>query len=83
MNKTIEPVDMLLFCPRCSAQHVDAMQLDRGWTNPPHRSHECQSCGTVWRPADVATNGVAEIQTKGQADGSANPRDYWHQETAQ
>jgi hypothetical protein len=68
-----EPLDMILFCPRCSHQHVDAPQPEKGWTNPPHRSHECQSCGHVWRPADLPTNGVATITTKGKADGSNTP----------
>lgn len=38
------------------------------WDNPPHRSHLCARCGHVWRPADVPTNGVAAIKTKGQRD---------------
>ena len=73
------PVDMVLFCPACGLQHVDAPEMPRGipsaggatlpgWTNPPHRSHLCASCGTIWRPADVATNGVQAIRTKGERD---------------
>lgn len=38
------------------------------WTNPLHKSHLCHSCGIVWRPADVPTNGVAEIKTRGKED---------------
>lgn len=38
------------------------------WDNPPHRSHECQKCMYVWRPADVATTGVATIKTAGKND---------------
>ena len=38
------------------------------WDNPPHRSHLCHSCGCVWRPADVCTNGVAQIETRGKDD---------------
>jgi hypothetical protein len=38
------------------------------WTNPPHRSHLCLNCGTIWRPADVPTTGVATIGTRGRAD---------------
>lgn len=38
------------------------------WSNPPHRSHLCRACGHVWRPADVPTNGVAAVATKGKAD---------------
>jgi hypothetical protein len=38
------------------------------WTNPPHRSHLCHQCGHIWRPADVPTNGVQAIKTRGKAD---------------
>lgn len=65
------PIDMLLFCPNCLAQHIDEPHGE--WTNPPHRSHECQECKHVWRPADLATNGVRELKTKGSADGEARP----------
>jgi hypothetical protein len=63
------PVDMVLHCPSCGLQHIDAPD-DRttGWVNPPHRSHLCHGCGHIWRPADVPTNGVAAIATKGKAD---------------
>jgi hypothetical protein len=60
------PINMVLHCPACGTQHVDAPDDD--WTNPPHRSHLCGHCGLIWRPADVATNGVAVVQTKGSAD---------------
>ncbi|WP_186139368.1 hypothetical protein [Burkholderia gladioli] len=71
------PIPMLLFCPRCGAQHIDAPETVSdsrpvlyadAWTNPPHRSHLCHACGIVWRPADVATVGVASIETSGKAD---------------
>ena len=62
-----EPIDMLLWCPNCSTQHVDAAEGD-AWTNPPHKSHLCHHCGTIWRPADVATNGVRSINSRGQHD---------------
>jgi hypothetical protein len=81
---------MVLFCPACGKQHIDAPknctvhdchfysvcyaeangqpdQCNR-WTNPPHRSHLCAGCGYIWRPADVPTNGVAAIKTKGKND---------------
>ncbi len=38
------------------------------WDNPPHKSHKCHTCGTTWRPADVPTNGVAQIKTIGKDD---------------
>ncbi|KWN06408.1 hypothetical protein WT83_27380 [Burkholderia territorii] len=70
---------MLLFCPKCGEQHVDAPEereydaglstlMEVSWTNPPHRSHLCHACQCVWRPADVATVGVATIETHGTAD---------------
>lgn len=70
----VHPVDMLLFCPGCGKQHIDGPDEVKDWTNPPHRSHECQGCGHVWRPADVPTNGVAAIRTRGTRDGDAHPR---------
>ena len=41
---------------------------EREWPNPPHRSHLCASCKHIWRPADVCTNGVLAVKTKGQED---------------
>lgn len=85
------PIDMVLHCPACGLQHIDAPEPGRqlwgsnferpvveigGWSNPSHRSHLCHGCGHIWRPADVPTNGVAEIKTKGKADSKpyANAR---------
>lgn len=69
------PIPMLLFCPACGLQHIDAPEPardgEKAWDNPPHRSHKCQACRTVWRPADVPTVGVASIETTGQADNWA------------
>lgn len=78
----VPPIDMVLHCPKCGMQHVDAPEpLDPQWTpncdiaapwrNPLHRSHLCHGCGHIWRPADVPTNGVAAIKTKGKADSPA------------
>jgi|GEM_PF-1403086 len=61
-----DPIDMLLWCPQCNAQHIDAPS--EGWDNPSHRSHLCHECGCIWRPADVPTNGVGEVKTAGEAD---------------
>ena len=80
-----EPIDMVLFCPKCGMQHIDEAEdlrddyavgiglasVSNGykpWANPPHRSHLCQGCGHIWRPADVATNGVKATKTQGKAD---------------
>jgi hypothetical protein len=73
------PIDMVLHCPACGLQHVDAPEHRKigvgvearcreTWVNPPHRSHLCHGCGHIWRPADVPTNGVAKIKTAGRAD---------------
>lgn len=75
------PINMILHCPKCGMQHVDAPDrleqiihresgtvVDEQWTNPPHRSHLCHGCGCIWRPADVPTNGVRAIATRGKAD---------------
>jgi hypothetical protein len=64
---------MLLFCPLCDTQHVDAPNTEKGWTNPPHRSHECQRCGYTWRVADVPTIGVRALATCGKNDAPAHP----------
>lgn len=81
-----QPIDMILHCPACGMQHIDAPEFNgtredkfpafgedpaMSWTNPPHRSHLCHGCGHIWRPADVPTNGVAAIKTKGKADSAA------------
>lgn len=74
------PIDMVLHCPACGKQHVDAVEDlpmampgsmaegSAGWVNPPHRSHLCHACGHIWRPADVPTNGVQAVKTTGKAD---------------
>jgi hypothetical protein len=77
-----EPIPMILHCPKCGTQHIDRPEshFEAGasiglqikevviWTNPPHRSHLCRVCKTIWRPADVCTTGVEKIETKGKAD---------------
>lgn len=60
------PINMVLHCPRCHLQHIDAPE--GSWTNPPHRSHLCHGCGFIWRPADVPTNGVQAVRTRGKKD---------------
>lgn len=65
------PVDMVLHCPDCGLQHIDAPTDE--WSNPPHRSHLCHGCGHTWRPADVPTNGVAAVKTTGKADSPLAP----------
>lgn len=73
-----KPIDMVLHCPACGMQHIDAPEDSEcdgeavqslGCSNPPHRLHLCRGCGHIWRPANVPTNGVAAVATKGKADG--------------
>ena len=68
-----EPLAMILHCPACGVQHLDEPDEASGWTNPPHRSHLCQACGYIWRPADIPTTGVATIATHGDADSPTPP----------
>lgn len=83
-GKTPTPINMVLHCPRCHAQHIDeaddaAESLRKGslgepvWANPPHRSHLCHNCGCIWRPADVPTNGVEKVTTHGKNDTTPIP----------
>ncbi len=70
-----KPVDMILHCPACGLQHIDAPdEWTPDWKNEPHRSHLCRpedgGRGHIWRPADVPTNGVKVINTKGKADNT-------------
>jgi len=72
LRDSLAPIDMVLFCPKCGVQHIDAPdERTPDWTNPPHKSHLCHGCGFIWRPADVPTNGVAATKTKGSRDGDA------------
>jgi hypothetical protein len=77
----VKPIDMVLHCPNCGAQHIDREETiteynerladgftSERWMNPAHRSHQCQKCMFVWRPADVCTNGVGDVSTQGLYD---------------
>ena len=55
------PIPMILYCPLCNHQHVDKPEPDTGWMNPPHRTHLCAKCKALFRPANVATTGVATL----------------------
>lgn len=77
MDAQRPPLKMILHCPNCRTQHIDApdptpeltaLYGDNPWTNPPHRSHLCAACGWIWRPADICTEGVASIETRGKND---------------
>lgn len=63
-----KPIDMIIHCPACGVQHIDAPEPESDWHNPPHRSHECHGCGRIWRVADVPTNGVRTLSTAGKSD---------------
>lgn len=57
---------VLDLCRRCGRGESELSEPC--WTNPPHRSHLCGNCGAIWRPADVPTNGVEKIKTRGEKD---------------
>lgn len=73
----LAPVDMVLYCPKCNTQHIDAPELDPpgaairakgAWDNPPHRTHKCVACAHLWRPSDTSTNGVQATASGKDAD---------------
>lgn len=68
-----DTIDMILHCPECHRRHIDRPDPSKGWDNPPHRSHLCEWCGTVWRPCDRPTNGVLRITTQGKGDTYRGP----------
>lgn len=74
-GKDARPINMILHCPECGKQHIDqaagnplGRTDEKAWDNPPHKTHLCHYCGYRWRPADVPTNGVAGIATRGKDD---------------
>lgn len=75
----LAPVDMVLYCPKCGTQHIDAPEHhadespECAWTNRPHKTHLCAQCGHKWRPSDTPTNGVAA--TASGKDSDTAPRD--------
>lgn len=52
IDASVAPIPMLLWCPECRARHIDEFETKI------HNTHECQTCGNVWRPTIVATVGV-------------------------
>jgi len=52
---TLLPIPMLIWCPMCSARHIDVGEF----ATKHHHTHSCQKCGLTWRPAIVPTVGVA------------------------
>ncbi len=50
----VKPTAMRLPCPSCHQLHIDTGDF----ATEPHRTHSCQNCGEVWRPALVPTVGV-------------------------
>lgn len=64
------PEDHKQDCQKSDFAHLDKGCTCDRWTNPSHKSHLCGYCNHVWRPADVPTNGVLEIRTRGQIDST-------------
>lgn len=66
--------DVMHGCEMCDGEDVCTCpgKTPRFWINRPHRSHLCKredgGCGYIWRPADVPTNGVAAVKTRGKDD---------------
>lgn len=56
IERGVEPVEMLINCPRCSMQH-----LCDPHEKVPHLAHACLGCKLTFRPANIGTVGVAEL----------------------
>ncbi len=68
IDKPDDPDSDAVRLERHRALHSIRNPVANVWTNPPHRSHLCKACGCIWRPADVCTNGVEKITTRGVND---------------
>lgn len=73
VEKCEVPINMVLHCPNCHVQHVDAPDEGLGWKNPPHRTHQCGQCGALWRPSHACTNGVQELPVPLTPQGNEGP----------
>lgn len=51
------PIDMLLWCPNCNFEHIDAGE----WSTRLHKTHQCQGCGYKWKPCLSYTRGVSSL----------------------
>ena len=51
-------IPMLLFCPACNEQHVDRGER----STKPHRTHLCERCGGLFKPANICTVGVESLE---------------------
>jgi rubrerythrin len=60
--------------PRNEGALICTCEAFTAWLNPLHKSHRCNFCNHVFRPADVPTNGVAALKTKGERDGDPRPQ---------
>lgn len=53
-----EPIWMILHCPKCTTQHIDKGK----WaTTRTHKTHLCEKCGHLFKPAMCATVGVRDF----------------------
>lgn len=53
----IQPIPMVLHCPKCRGQHIDREE----WATHQHRTHRCEHCGELFRVAKVPTVGVEAL----------------------
>ena len=63
VNET--PLDMVLHCPKCHAQHIDRNE----WATRPHKTHLCEHCGNLWRPCQQPTCGVEALSASKDGAG--------------
>lgn len=78
--KHVDAPEFCSFCEEAGACFAGMESFPKtctAWLNPPHRSHRCQACDHVWRPADVCTTGVDAIRTAGKSDSASVEPASW------
>lgn len=73
-----DPIPMIIYCPMCCYQHLDEGE----WATRLHRTHQCQHCSHKWRPANVATVGVAKLLEQLPKDLNSEAATWAEQEWA-
>ena len=64
----LDPIPMRLCCEGCGELHVDEGEF----ATKPHHTHQCESCGLIWRPAIVCTRGVRFLFEQAKAKGGGS-----------
>lgn len=57
------PLPVVITCPECGEEHVDAVDPVTGidWSKRKHHEHQCSVCKYLWTPALIPTVGVKSL----------------------